>query len=261
MAVSGSSDYSMWLGQSEQKIIARFQAAREIATGGGVPVVMFFDEIDAIGRRRGSDLGGGAPDRILATFLSQLDGMQSVGNVIVIGATNRADILDAGLVRPGRLGDLRLRIPPPSRNAARAILGHYLGNDLPLAGDFETLVEGLLSRIYSPRGEYAELARVGLRDGRKLLVGGRDLISGAMLENLVRSAAEEAADREAQTGIGGVTEDDLIAALERELRGAASLLSPGNVRGYVPRLPQDVDAVAVEPLARGAGTAAYARTA
>ena len=115
MAVSGSGDYSMWLGQSEQKIIARFQAAREIATEGGVPVVMFFDEIDAIGRRRGSDLGGGAPDRILATFLAQLDGMQAVGNVIVIGATNRADILDAGLVRPGRLGDLRLRIPPPTR--------------------------------------------------------------------------------------------------------------------------------------------------
>ncbi|HKI32437.1 MAG TPA: AAA family ATPase [Gemmataceae bacterium] len=261
MAVSGSSDYSMWLGQSEQKIIARFQAAREIATQNDVPVVMFFDEIDAIGRRRGSDLGGAAPDRILATFLAQLDGMQSVGNVIVIGATNRADILDAGLVRPGRLGDLRLRIPPPSRGAARAILGRYLGNGLPLAGDLESLVEGLLSRIYSPRGEYGELARVGLRDGRKLTVGGRDLVSGAMLENLVRSAAEEAADREAQTGHGGVSEDDLIAALDRELRGAAALLSPGNVRGYVPRLPQDVDPVAVEPLARGAGTAAYARTA
>jgi proteasome-associated ATPase len=261
MAVSGSSDYSMWLGQSEQKIIARFQAAREIATADGVPVVMFFDEIDAIGRRRGSDLGGAAPDRILATFLAQLDGMQSVGNVIVIGATNRADILDAGLVRPGRLGDLRLRIPPPNRGAARAILGRYLGNSLPVAGDIEELIEGLLSRIYSPRGEYAELARVGLRDGRKLTVGGRDLVSGAMLENVVRSAAEEAADREAQSGHGGVSEDDLIAAVDRELRGAASLLSPGNVRGYVPRLPQDVDPVAVEPLARSAGTATYARTA
>jgi proteasome-associated ATPase len=261
MAVSGSSDYSMWLGQSEQKIISRFQAAREIASGDGVPVVMFFDEIDALGRRRGSDVGGAAPDRILATFLAQLDGMQSVGNVIVIGATNRADILDAGLVRPGRLGDLRLRIPPPSRGAARAILARYLGNGLPLACDFEPLIEGLLSRVYSPRGEYAEMARLGLRDGRKVSVGGRDLVSGAMLENVVRSAAEEAADREAQTGSGGVKEDDLVAALDRELRSAASLLSPANVRGYVPRLPQDVDPVAVEPLARGAGTAAYARTA
>jgi hypothetical protein len=82
-----------------------------------------------------------------------------------------------------------------------------------------------------------------------------------MLENVVRSAAEEAADREARTGRSGVTEDDLVAALDRELRSAAALLSPANVRGYVPRLPQDVDPVAVEPLARGPGTAAYARTA
>jgi proteasome-associated ATPase len=259
MAVSGSSDYSMWLGQSEQRIIARFQAARDLATQDGVPVVMFFDEVDALGRRRGSDVSG-APDRILATFLAQLDGMQQVGNVIVIGATNRADILDAGLVRPGRLGDLRLRIPPPSRSAARAILGRYLGG-LPVAGDIEPLVETLLSRVYSPRGEYAELARVTLRDGRKLMVGGRDLVSGALLENVVRVAAEEAADCEAQTGAGGVAEDDLTAALECELRGAAGLLSPQNVRGYVPRLPQDVDPVAVEPLGRGSGTAAYARGA
>jgi proteasome-associated ATPase len=258
MAVSGSSDYSMWLGQSEQRIIARFRAARELATDGGVPVVMFFDEIDAIGRRRGTDLGG-APDRILATFLAQLDGMQQVGNVIVIGATNRADILDAGLVRPGRLGDLRLRIPPPTRAAARAILLRYLSG-LPLSGDAGELAEALLSRVYSPRGEYAELARVTLRDGRKVPVAGRDLASGAMLENVVRVAAEEAADREAQTGSGGVSEDDLAAALDRELRGAAALLSPGNVRGYVPRLPQDIDPVAVE-VVRGAGTAAYARSA
>jgi hypothetical protein len=140
-------------------------------------------------------------------------------------------------------------------------LQRYLSEGLPLAGDAGEVVEALLSRVYSPRGEYAELARVGLRDGRKLTVGGRDVVSGAMLENVVRSAAEEAADREAQTGSGGLTEGDLVAALDRELRSAASLLSPGNVRGYVPWLPQDVDPVAVEPLGRGAGTAAYARTA
>jgi proteasome-associated ATPase len=258
MAVSGSSDYSMWLGQSEQRIIARFQAARDLAAADGVPVVMFFDEVDALGRGRGSDAGGAAPDRILATFLAQLDGMQAVGNVIVIGATNRADILDAGLVRPGRLGDLRLRIPPPNRTAARAILGRYL-NGLPVTGDAGAMVEALLSRVYSPRGEYAELARVALRDGRRVTVGGRDLVSGALLENVVRVAAEEAADREARAGTAGVTEDDLTAALDRELRGAAGLLAPQNVRGFVPRLPQEVDPVAVEALGRGAGTAAYVR--
>jgi proteasome-associated ATPase len=260
MAIAGSSDYSMWLGGSEQKIIARFQAARELATRGGVPCLMFFDEIDAIGRRRGTDLGGGAPDRILSTFLSQLDGMQQVSNLIVIGATNRADILDSGLTRPGRLGDVKIRIPPPNRTGARAILHRYLGNDLPLAGDRDEIVESLLSRVYSPRSEYAELAKATLRDGRKWPISGRDLISGAMLENVVRVAAEETADREAQTGHGGITEADLAAALDQELRGVSNLLTPASVRGYVPRLPQDVDVVAVETANRNANTM-YPRSA
>lgn len=258
MAVAGSSDYSMWLGQSEQKIISRFRAAKELSERGGVPVLLFFDEIDAIGRRRGSDIGGGAPDRILSTFLSQLDGIQQVGNLIVVGATNRADILDSGLTRPGRLGDVKVRIPPPNRTAARAILRRYL-TGLPLCGDAEGTVEGVLSRVYSPRGEYVELARVTLRDGRKVPVGARDLVSGAVLENVVRVAAEESADREANGGIGGVTVDDLAAALDQELGGQARLLTPASVRSYVSRLPQDVDPVAVEVTARSAGAGAYTR--
>ncbi|MGH7169129.1 MAG: AAA family ATPase, partial [Gemmataceae bacterium] len=251
MAVAGSADYSMWLGQSEQRLIARFDTARELATRGGVPVVLFFDEIDAIGRRRGGDLGSSAPDRILATFLSQLDGMQAIANVIVLGATNRADVLDPGLIRPGRLGDVKIRIPAPNRSAAQAILHRYLGDDMPLSADARQLVGVLLSRIYSERGEYAELARVSLRDGSKVMVRGRDLVSGAMLENVVRVAAEQAADREARIGVGGISEDDVTQALDRELRGVARLLTPANVRGYVMRLPQDIDPVAVEVLNRG----------
>jgi proteasome-associated ATPase len=261
MAIAGSSDYSMWLGQSEQRLIARFEAARELALRGGVPVVLFFDEIDAIGRRRGTDIGSSAPDRILGTFLAQLDGVLPIANLLVIGATNRPDILDQGLIRPGRLGDLKLRIPPPNRVGARAILRHYLGNDLPVAEDREAVIEGLLSQIYSPRGDYAELARVVLRDGRRVPVGAADLVSGALLENVVRLSAEEAADREAQTGRAGITEADLLAGLDRELRGAAALLAAHNVRGYVARLPQDVEPVAVELLSRTPGSALFVRSA
>jgi len=177
--------------------------------------------------------------------------------VIVIGATNRADVLDPGLIRPGRLGDVKIRIPAPNRAAAQAILHRYLGDDMPLSADARQLAGILLSRIYSERGEYAELARVSLRDGSKVMVRGRDLISGAMLENVVRVAAEQAADREARTGLVGISEDDLTQALDRELRGVARLLSPPNVRGYVTRLPQDIDPVAVELLNRGPALANY----
>jgi proteasome-associated ATPase len=260
MAIAGSSDYSMWLGQSEQKLIARFEAARELATRGGVPVVMFFDEIDAIGRRRGTDLGSAAPDRILATLLAQLDGVQAITNLIVIGATNRADVLDPGLIRPGRLGDIKIRVPAPNRAAAQAILGHYVGG-LPVRGEATMLVQSLLGRVYSERGEHAEMARAKLRDGTTVVIRGRDLVSGAVLENVVRNAAEEAADREARGGAAGVTEDDLAQALDRELRGVAGLLTPANVRGYVTRLPGDVDPVGVEVLARGPGIARFVRGA
>ncbi len=258
MAIAGSSDYSMWLGQSEQKMIGRFDAGRELATRGGVPVVMFFDEIDAIGRRRGTDLGSAAPDRILATLLAQLDGVQAITNLIVIGATNRADILDPGLIRPGRLGDIKIRVPAPNRAAAQAILGRYLVG-LPVCGETAALVQSLLSRLYSERGEYAELAKAKLRDGSMVVLRGRDLVSGAVLENVVRNAAEEAADREARGGAAGITEDDLAQSLDRELRGVAALLTPANVRGYVTRLPGDVDPVAVEVLARGPGIARFVR--
>jgi proteasome-associated ATPase len=261
MAIAGSMDYSMWLGQSEQKLIARFEAARELAGRGGVPVVMFFDEIDAIGRRRGTDLGSSAPDRILATLLAQLDGVQGITNLIVVGATNRADILDPGLIRPGRLGDIKIRVPAPNRAASQAILAHYVGNDMPLRGSADSLVQALLSRLYSERGEYAELAKVKLRDGSTVTLRGRDLVSGAVLENVVRNAAEEAADREARGGPAGITEDDLAQSLDRELRGVAGLLTPANVRGYVTRLPGDVDPVAVDVPGRGPGLARFVRGA
>jgi proteasome-associated ATPase len=215
---------------------------------------MFFDEIDAIGRRRGTDIGSSAPDRILATLLAQLDGVQQVDNLIVIGATNRADILDPGLLRSGRLGDFKLRVPAPDRAASAAILNRYL-RGLPLVGEQERHVKVLLSKLYGEKGEYAEVARVALRDGSRVPVRGRDLVSGALLENVVRLAAEAAADREATKGTSGVSEADLALALDRELRGVVRLLSPANVRGYLTRLPQDRDAVAVEVVLPAVGTA------
>jgi len=258
MAIAGSSDYSMWLGQSEQKLIARFEAARDLTSRSNVPVVMFFDEIDAIGRRRGTDLGSSAPDRILATFLSQMDGVNQLANLIIIGATNRADILDPGLVRPGRLGDVKIRIPAPNRVASSAILNRYL-RDLPMAGPQDVLAKGLLAKLYSDRGEYAEIARVAFRDGTRVVVKGRDLVSGAMLENVVRQAAEAAADREAHGGASGVGEEDLTEALDREMRGVANLLTPASVRGYVTRLPADRDPIGIEVMLTGPSTSRFVR--
>ena len=259
MHIAGSSDYNMWFGQTEQRIIERFNAVRDAAADS--LVVMFWDEIDAIGKNRGTDLSSGAPDRILNTLLSQIDGVVPLSNVIILYATNRPDILDPGLLRPGRI-DEKIEVPTPNRRAAAAILHCYLQANRPLAGDHESveaLAGPLLSRLFTPNGQFAEVARVKLNDGRRLPVKGSALLSGALLENVVNTAAQQAAVREADTGEEGITEDDLQIALEDEIISAVSLLAPGNVKSYVKSIPQDAQPIAVESLLN-ARASAYIRS-
>ncbi len=154
MHVAGSSDYNMWFGETERKLVERFNAVREAAEDG--LVVMFWDEVDAIAKHRGTDHGSSAPDRILNTFLSQIDGVVPLNNVVIFFATNRADTLDPGFLRAGRTDD-KIEIPPPNRRAAQAILHCYLDRGLPLAAHVNAadLVAPLVSRLFAPNGEYA----------------------------------------------------------------------------------------------------------
>jgi len=246
MHVSGSSDYSKWFGDTERRIIRRFDAVREAARDG--LVIVFWDEVDAIARRRGSDFSSGAPDRILNTFLSQIDGVVPLDNVILLFATNREQALDPALLRPGRV-DEKIEIPAPNRRAAAAILRCYLGAGLPLAppdADADKLIAPLLARLFAPNGAYAAVAQVKLADGRRLPVAGRELLSGALLENVVHSAARQAAQRHADTGQEGITAEDLILSLEDAMVRAVSPLAPGNVKDYVAAIPQDAQPVSVE---------------
>jgi proteasome-associated ATPase len=258
MSITGSETYSMWLGGTEAQLKQRFKAAYDAARTG--PVVMFFDEIDALGRRRGTDHGSAAPDRILATFLGFLDDVQgTINNVIIIAATNRADQLDPGLTRPGRL-DLKLTIPPPNRRAAECVFRLYLSNGLPLAAPVDELVGPLVGSLYSPRSVYAELATVKSSDGRELTVGAPQLVSGALLKHVVQQAALAAAVRAAAGGPDcGVTADDLAAALDSEIASTAALLAPANVKAYVRSIPEDSHPVAVRLAAARRGS--YLRSA
>jgi SpoVK/Ycf46/Vps4 family AAA+-type ATPase len=255
MHVSGSADYSMWFGESERRIVERFDAIREAARDG--LVVALWDEVDAIAKRRGTDYGSGAADRVLNTFLAQLDGVNPLENVILIFATNRIDILDPSFLRPGRV-HRKIRIPTPNRRAAESILRGYLDRGLPLRDDIDALIAPLIARLYAPNGEYAEVAQVRLNDGRRLPVAGRQLLSGAMLENVVSTAAQAAAVREAESGAEGLAEGDLSSALDAELRAAASLLAPGNIKSYVRSIPQDAQPIAVDVILDGS-TSPYVR--
>lgn len=254
MNVKPAGLHSMWYAQSEANYREAFRVAREAgAREPAVPVVMFFDEVDAVGASRG-DWGQRVDDRVLTALMTELDGLESRGNVLVVAATNRREALDPALLRAGRLGDLVLEIPRPDRAAAREIFKRHLPEDLPFdpETDREAFLEAGVTRIYAPHG-LGDLATVTLRDGKRRAVVGRDLVNGASIAKICQAAIERACLRDAEDGDSGLRTGDLLEAIDRELESATRGLSPRNCRQYLADLPQDVDVVKVEPVrVRGA---------
>lgn len=247
---------SMWFGATEQKYREVFRVAREAAAAEPeVPVVMFWDEVDAIGASRGESLQR-IDDRMLNAFMAELNGLQQRGNVFILSATNRHDALDPALVRAGRLGDLVLHFPPPNRRGARAILACHLPSDIPYGANGEgpeaareALLDLAVARIFA-RNSDTELANLTLRDGKRRVVRGADLISGAQLEAIAQGAIERACLREAEGGPPGVNASDMQEAISEFFHGASRALTPRNARNYLHDLPQDVDVVRVDLVER-----------
>jgi proteasome-associated ATPase len=245
--------HSMWYAQSEANYREAFRSAKEAAEDEpGVPVCMFFDEIDSVGSSRSASLSR-VDDRVLPAFMAELDGLEGRGNVLVVAATNRADALDPALLRPGRLGDAIVEVPRPRRDAAREIFGKHLAGSVPLAeegpeppeGRREALVESVLGSIFDPNGA-GELAELTFRDGRRRSVTPRDLVSGASIQKIVQDATERACLREIESGAVGLRLGDLLDASEEEFARCAALLVPLNCHRHISDLPQDVDVVNVE---------------
>lgn len=255
MSIKPGGLHSMWYAESEANYRKAFRVAREAGDRDpSVPVVMFFDEVDSLGAARGQSLTH-VDDRVLDAFMSELDGLESRGNVLVVAATNRREALDPALLRAGRLGDLVLEVPRPNGRAARQILSRYFHHDLPYAGEGDAsasrraLLDAIVSRAYAPNGA-AAVATLTFRDGAQRPVVASDLVSGATIANVARAASERAALRSLDTGRDGVELLDALDALDVELSAAARALTPGNCRRHLSDLPQDVDVVRVEPVVR-----------
>jgi SpoVK/Ycf46/Vps4 family AAA+-type ATPase len=240
----------MWYGQTESNYREVFKVAREAGLAEpDVPVVIFFDEIDSTAGERGRSAHQ-IDDRITNAFMAELNGLEDRGNILVVTATNRLDALDSAMTRPGRLGDLMLRIPRPGRAAARQIFEKHLPCDIPyMAGAREDAIDTAVSMIFSSNGD-SELARVMFRDGKQRAVRAADLINGAEIASMAQSATELACAREARGGEGGVRAADLVEAVSGFFASAARALTPHNCRNYLDDLPQDVDVVRVEPVER-----------
>ncbi|MBW2444319.1 MAG: proteasome ATPase [Deltaproteobacteria bacterium] len=225
--VKGPELLNKYVGETEHKIREVFKKAREKANE-EVPVVIFFDEMDSLFRMRGSGISSDMEATVVAQFLSEIDGVESLKNVIVIGASNRQDLIDPAVLRPGRL-DLKVKVQRPDANAARAIFAKYLTADLPFhpeaeqqfGSDGAKIVDGIIQetvdRMYSTEEENKFL-EVTYAKGEREIFYFKDFSSGAMIENIVARAKKMAVKRVIDHDERGIKPEDLIAAVNAEFK-------------------------------------------
>lgn len=218
LSVKGPELLNRYVGESERLIRLIFQRARERAADGN-PVVVFIDEMDSLLRTRGSGVSSDVETTIVPQFLSELDGVESLDNVMVIGASNRVDMIDPAVLRPGRL-DVKIRVGRPKTNQAIAIVDHYLTDDLPLENgvDAHALSAVLVHDIYET-SERRHLCDVQEENGQWHALFLADVVSGAMLKNIVDRAKTRAVKESIETGSDvALTVPLLAAAVEDECR-------------------------------------------
>src|SRR5262249_48291777 len=224
--VKGPELLNKYVGETERKIREVFQKARDKAAD-DVPVVIFFDEMDALFRTRGSGISSDMEATIVPQFLTEVDGVEGLRNVVVIGASNGPALIDPAILRAGRL-DVKIKIDRPDRAAAEDIFHKYLSADLPIAAAesrrhggvqaaIDAMITSALEAMYS-RGDDNRFLEVTYASGDKELLYFHDFISGALIESVVRRAKKFAVKRYIGGAEKGLTTDDLLAAVREEFK-------------------------------------------
>ena len=213
--IKGPELLNKYVGETERQIRLVFQRAREKSEEGW-PVIIFFDEMDSMFRTRGTGVSSDMESTIVPQLLAEIDGADKLQNVIIIGATNREDLIDPAILRPGRL-DVKIRVDRPNRNAAQQILLRYLSDDLPFGEGCQIadIVELTIDRIFAETAENRFL-EITYQNGEKEELLYKDFLSGAMLENIVRRAKKKAIKRRIDGGDGGIITSDLISSVADE---------------------------------------------
>ncbi|NNN02985.1 MAG: proteasome ATPase [Acidimicrobiaceae bacterium] len=224
--IKGPELLNKYVGETERQIRLVFQRAREKAEE-GVPVIVFFDEMDSLFRTRGTGISSDMESTIVPQLLAEIDGVESLRDVIVIGATNREDLIDPAILRPGRL-DVKIKIERPDEVSAAQIFERYLHRDLPLdeneisrrGGDdrdkaLAHMIETTVEHMYRNDDENRFL-EVTYQGGDKEILYFKDFASGAMIENIVRRAKKYAVKREIAGEGRGLRTDDLLSSIRDE---------------------------------------------
>jgi len=229
MAISGPKILNMWLGETERMVREIFRTARDKAKEGKL-VFIFMDEAESVLRTRSSGRYLNISNTVVPQFCAELDGLQTLENVVLILTSNRPDYIDPAVLRPGRI-DRKVKVMRPDRASAEQILGIYLHSGIPLDPEVlarwngevdcarKALIEGTVEFLWS-KSRDQEFLKVMLRNGSSETLYQKDLISGALLKSIVDRAKDAAiqraiADKGTPTGIGL---EDLIAATRREFR-------------------------------------------
>jgi proteasome-associated ATPase len=226
--IKGPELLNKYVGETERQIRLVFQRAREKADE-GVPVIVFFDEMDSLFRMRGSGISSDMESTVVPQLLAEIDGVEALRDVIVIGASNREDLIDPAILRPGRL-DVKIKIERPTEAAAQQIFARYLSADLPLnADDVEALgggdpakavrvmIERTVAEMYRADDENRFL-EVTYQNGDKEVLYFRDFASGAMIENIVRRAKKLAIKRVLGGETRGICLADLLESIKQEYK-------------------------------------------
>jgi proteasome-associated ATPase len=226
--IKGPELLNKYVGETERQIRLVFQRAREKSEE-GVPVIVFFDEMDSLFRTRGTGISSDMESTIVPQLLAEIDGVETLKDVIVIGASNREDLIDPAILRPGRL-DVKIRIERPNEAAAAQIFSRYLRPDLPLdaeevrtlgGGDpakaTQAMIESTVSEMYR-NDEENRFLEVTYQNGDKEVLYYRDFSSGAMIENIVRRAKKLAIKRAIAEQTRGIRTEDLLASIRQEYK-------------------------------------------
>jgi proteasome-associated ATPase len=224
--VKGPELLNKYVGETERQIRQIFQRAKEKSQE-GVPVIVFFDEMESLFRTRGSGISSDVETTIVPQLLSEIDGVEQLKNVIVIGASNREDLIDPAILRPGRL-DVKIKIERPDDSSAKRIFAKYLVSDLPIHtseiarhGSVEEAIEAMIGMTVEEMyavNDGNRFLEVTYANGDKEVLYFKDFSSGAMIENIVRRAKKIAIKRFIASQEKGIKTEDLIKSIHQEYR-------------------------------------------
>ena len=226
--IKGPELLNKYVGETERQIRLIFERAREKSEEGW-PVIIFFDEMDSMFRTRGTGISSDMESTIVPQLLAEIDGVEGLRNVIVIGATNREDLIDPAILRPGRL-DVKIKIERPDADAAHQIFARYLTNELPISqtdidnlggGDAQEAVQEMVNQAVVEMYATTDVNRfleVTYQNGEKEIMYFKDFSSGAMIENIVRRAKKLAIKRLIDSGLKGICLQDLVDSIHQEFK-------------------------------------------